>query len=285
MKSFTKRRVEVSLFPLVVLLGIACGLMFCAFLLGYSTGNKVGFSEAREASLKRMAKFPIDEVINQDMTRKERVDAYLKLENDTSFEKENLKKAKKQKRLETKKTNKDKKENILLNDLLVKKKNKGSLAKENRKEEVSEKTETIGSLIAKKNNESEKTKPKIQLVKEKESKKIEILKEVEKDSQVKNIPKVDSKKVVKSSYLVKNVAPGWYAQVAAPTSINEANVLANKLHSSGFRLVIEKAEINGNTYFRVLVGSEKNKTQAVRLVEQLAREPYIDSTPFVRRMS
>ena len=272
MKSFTKRRVEVSLFPLVVLLGIACGLMFCAFLLGYSTGNKVGFSEAREASLKRMAKFPIDEVIDEDMTRKERVDAYLKLENNSSLRKE-----KKNKKAEVKETKKD---NILLNDLLVKK--KGNDNPQEKKKDA-EKTETIGSLIAKKKKKDSETS--FQLVKEKESKKIAILKEVERDILVKKPPKVEEKKAVQSKYLAKKITPGWYAQVAAPTSIDEANDLANKLHSSGFRLVIERAEINGSTYFRVLVGSERNKTQALKLVEQLRREPYIDSTPFVRRMS
>lgn len=281
MKSFTKRRVEVSLFPLVVLLGIACGLMFCAFLLGYSTGNKVGFSEARESSLKRMAKFPIDEVIDEDMTRKERVDAYLKLENNSP-----IKKVKKKKKRENKEAKKD---NILLNDLLVKKKNNNDKPAVEKKEV--QKSETIGSLIAKKKEKKiEDAGSNIELVKEEESKKIEILKKVERDVVVKKAPKVEEKKVVEkkadqSKYLVKKVNPGWYAQVAAPTSIDEANSLASKLKSSGFRLVIEKADINGNIYYRVLVGSESNKTQALRLVEQLRREPYIDSTPFVRRMS
>lgn len=80
------------------------------------------------------------------------------------------------------------------------------------------------------------------------------------------------------------VQQGWYVQVSAPGVESDAFELADKLHESGFPVVIEKAKLQQRTYFRVLVGPEKVRLTAERLLQQLLRERYIDKAPFIRRV-
>ncbi len=82
---------------------------------------------------------------------------------------------------------------------------------------------------------------------------------------------------------IKSVLPrGWFAQVAAPRKLKDADILAKKLKGSGFPTVIETANVRGQDYFRVLVGPEENRKQAQLLVDQLKRESYIPGEPFLR---
>jgi cell division protein FtsN len=84
---------------------------------------------------------------------------------------------------------------------------------------------------------------------------------------------------------VKKVVPsGFFAQVAAPTKRADAESVARKLKKSGFPVVVEEATVNGESYYRVLVGPEDNKVQADRLIQQLQSERYLSSVPFVRRV-
>ena len=80
----------------------------------------------------------------------------------------------------------------------------------------------------------------------------------------------------------ERVRNGWYAQVSAQESIRDAKALAGQLVASGFEVTIEKAEVRGQEYFRVLVGPEDNRTQVEALKKQLQRERYIKGSPFVR---
>ncbi len=75
---------------------------------------------------------------------------------------------------------------------------------------------------------------------------------------------------------------GWYAQVGAPKDITDADGLAAKLRSSGFPVVIEKAEVRGDMYYRILVGPEENRQQGERMLDQVKRESYITGSPFIR---
>jgi len=97
---------------------------------------------------------------------------------------------------------------------------------------------------------------------------------------------VDSPRTVpapKTSIMVETaLKKGWFAQVAAPKSSEEANSLSRALKSSGFLVSIEKAEVRGEHYYRLLVGPEENKAQAERLVEQLKRGPNVKGAPFLR---
>ena len=75
---------------------------------------------------------------------------------------------------------------------------------------------------------------------------------------------------------------GWFAQVAAPKKRDDADTIARQLKGSGFKVVIESALVRGEAYFRILVGPEGTREQADRLIQQLKRESYIKSDPFVR---
>ncbi|RIL04737.1 MAG: hypothetical protein DCC75_12335 [Proteobacteria bacterium] len=81
---------------------------------------------------------------------------------------------------------------------------------------------------------------------------------------------------------VTKISRGWYAQVAAPKSLSEAQKLTNSLRGSGFEVVIENASVRGVQYYRVLVGPETTKDRGDRLISQVKREPYIKGDPFLR---
>jgi cell division septation protein DedD len=85
--------------------------------------------------------------------------------------------------------------------------------------------------------------------------------------------------------LVRKVLPsGYFAQVAAPKNLSEAEAVAKKLKRSGFPVVVESANVSGQSFYRVLVGPEENKVQADRLVSQLQGESYVASKPFIKKV-
>ena len=94
------------------------------------------------------------------------------------------------------------------------------------------------------------------------------------------LTKVDNQK---GGTLVKAVLPkGWYAQVAAPKGLADAEAMGKKLKSAGFSVVVERAEVRSEQYFRLLVGPEATKATAERLIAQLKREKSIKTDPFLR---
>jgi len=95
----------------------------------------------------------------------------------------------------------------------------------------------------------------------------------------------ESSKKSDSASAVRKVLPsGYFAQIAAPKTLNEAEAVAKKLKRSGFPVVVEPTAVAGQSFFRVLVGPEENKVQADRLVSQLKGESYISGTPFIRKV-
>lgn len=96
---------------------------------------------------------------------------------------------------------------------------------------------------------------------------------------------LESAKKSDAASSVRKVLPsGYFAQIAAPKTINEAEAIAKKLKRSGFPVVVEPTAVAGQSFFRVLVGPEENKVQADRLVSQLKGESYISGTPFIRKV-
>ncbi|MEZ4753668.1 MAG: SPOR domain-containing protein [Bdellovibrionota bacterium] len=106
-----------------------------------------------------------------------------------------------------------------------------------------------------------------------------VIKEEQKPIEV----KVTIPESIDQSQFIRTVVPqGWYTQVAAPRNISDAHPLALKLKNSGFSVIIERALVRGDEYFRILVGPEANKILANRLLEQVKRESYISGEPFIR---
>jgi cell division septation protein DedD len=87
------------------------------------------------------------------------------------------------------------------------------------------------------------------------------------------------------SDFVKRVVPsGYFAQVAAPKNLSDAESVARKLKKSGFPVIVEVANVRGEEYYRVLVGPEQNRVHADRLVGQLRSERYLAAPPFIRQV-
>jgi len=82
--------------------------------------------------------------------------------------------------------------------------------------------------------------------------------------------------------VTKKLKKGYYAQVQAPKSVDEAEQVARKLRDSGFPVVIESAGSGSQSFYRVLVGPEEKKVQAERLIGQLKSEKYIKGSPFLK---
>ena len=82
-----------------------------------------------------------------------------------------------------------------------------------------------------------------------------------------------------------NVIPkGFYAQVAAPKRLQDAEKLANRLKKSGFPVAVEVASVGNKKFYRVLVGPERSRLYADRLLNQLHTEKYIPTDPFIREV-
>ncbi len=100
--------------------------------------------------------------------------------------------------------------------------------------------------------------------------------------------KVVSKQQAKEAVAAEPSVPkgplphGWFAQIVAPKSSQEAESMAKKLKAAGFPVVIENALVRDENYYRVLVGPEDSRDQAERLIGQLKRESYIKADPFLR---
>ncbi|MEY4701965.1 MAG: hypothetical protein RL326_2152 [Pseudomonadota bacterium] len=95
----------------------------------------------------------------------------------------------------------------------------------------------------------------------------------------------DASKSGDSAAIARKVVPsGYFAQIAAPKTLAEAEGVAKKLKRSGFPVVVEPTSVAGQSFYRVLVGPEQNKVQADRLVSQLKGESYISGTPFIRKV-
>ncbi|MFN8389793.1 MAG: SPOR domain-containing protein [Bdellovibrionota bacterium] len=50
------------------------------------------------------------------------------------------------------------------------------------------------------------------------------------------------------------IPAGWYLQISAARTSKEANAVVKKLQSSGLKPIVETAEINRQTYYRVVLG-------------------------------
>lgn len=99
------------------------------------------------------------------------------------------------------------------------------------------------------------------------------------------VEKVVAKEVKKEPSLVtKTPSAGFFAQVAAPNSLKDAEEVAKKLKRSGFPVTIESASVGRSPFYRVLVGPEQNKVQVDRLVGQLKRESCLTTKPIVRQV-
>jgi DedD protein len=74
--------------------------------------------------------------------------------------------------------------------------------------------------------------------------------------------------------------PSWVTQVASLGSSASAEEMAEKLRGQGYSAFVERANVDGRTYYRVRVGPELDRASAERTAAKLGREY---NKPFVQR--
>lgn len=86
-----------------------------------------------------------------------------------------------------------------------------------------------------------------------------------------------------SNSLIREVLPkGWFAQVAAPRQIADAEGLARKLEKSSFPVIVQEANVRGQIYYRVMVGPKDSRQGCEKMISQLKKENYLRGEPFLR---
>ncbi len=80
----------------------------------------------------------------------------------------------------------------------------------------------------------------------------------------------------------KKLESGWYAQVAAPKSLKEAQAIAGNLKKAGLKAEIESAEVGDQQYFRVVVGPSNSRLAAEQNLSRLRKQSSLKAEPFVR---
>ncbi len=273
---------SLNSFQTIILVGLITGCMLCSFVFGFMSGKKVGFDTALEATLSSAGKLPINEPVDfGDLGDEAESSMYASLKQDDdqvivselSGESISL--------VEQVKVNIDTSaEEDALN---LEKKIDDIISVE--KEDVPEVSSVRASLSIE-NLDKKIADTNIDALNEeiviKEEK---IIQKVDEpiETEVSKVV-VDAPLIVEKEESLPNIKieSGWYAQVATPTKLSEANLLVSKLKRNGFRSNVQVANIASRKYYRVLVGSEQTKEQGKILVDQLAREPYISGKPFLK---
>jgi cell division septation protein DedD len=300
-------RLQLSLLQVSVLLGIVMGSMVCAFFLGFLSGRAAGLEGALASTASHLAKLPIMPPLG---TEEEAIDAEKEVY-------ENLNKEKKLSPPEEPSTVGVKTPDEGLSGIQKVEIGESELPPSQRKdtenlfgddEQVepvptaskAKTASTLGELI-----EEEKRK---NIIEESEADKrlseaVSRIGDAEKRTPT-AVPtlqlrlKTEEKKAATPSPKQSSSTPqnegdirtsstpprGWFAQVVAPKTASDAAGVAKKLRAAGFPVFIEKTEIKGELYYRVLVGPETNRELADRLADQVKRESFIKSPPFVRQI-
>lgn len=304
---------KLNLVHTVVVVGVVTGSMVAAFGFGYLSGERVGYDRALSSSLANTARYPIaGDAYGSDVSPESVSDTYAQLNQkgterpDAAAQKNDVPELASIKRTTEAPVIEDLAA-VLINDDAKKKGEKGepkgalgmgalegvedSKGKEpSREKEIKEPGETLGSLAKKGEQPSaavvqnpvERKTVKPEPVKAAATETKAAAQPAEKKPAA-SMPAETKTAALKPQPPAKRpVSSGWYAQIAAPAKLADADRLANQLKQSGFPAVVETAQVNGQEYYRVLAGPEKSKTMADRLVTQLSREKELRSKPFAR---
>jgi len=270
--------------PFVFVLGVAAGCMALAFYFGFNAGQRFGFEMSSIQSLAETARLPIIESDQSDFSEELLNDMYARL-NGSSPGSEGVAGA----LVELSKVN-----DLDLNPR-VDKQNALPLAMgSDSKSDIGTDPEPAGNSMGELSEDNQELSQEVEVSKDEEVKSEiaslgSVRREENKDvlANAKASLGVDAPGKRENSISVpeatSQILPsGWYAQVGAPNSKSDAIMLLEKLDQFGFRATIEEASVQGQSYFRVLVGPESSKLLAGRLLAELKREPYIEAEPFIR---
>lgn len=316
-KDTSRWELRLGLFQVVILLGLTMGLLTCTFFLGYFSGRQVGQDAALSANLSSTIRLPIDatdqaERIDEGESQRVASEVYAKL-NDNNIEKQPGTDGKTQaddvpKLGAIDSTDVAPIDNIPQEDVAAGQ--KGAAEKSQPTADTAEAAMTVEPTnvsreqLLKQVIALEESKPK-----EKESDDLPVKEKAAAAQKTVVVPtplptikptetvaKVTPTKIAPTPKPTKTpkatakaekgevVQKGWFAQVAAPKKKEDATELSRQLRKSGFSVIVEVAQVKGQQYYRILAGPESSKEQAEKLVDQLKREPYIPTKPFIRQI-
>lgn len=292
---------EVRLGPglTVFLVGLITGCMVCAFLLGFSAGHRTGIEVALDNTVSSMVKLPIGvEDEGEGFGEAKPVEISADIKNEALA----LNLAPYGSEAQGGVGENEAPTNVIKQGATVEKapiqRDSETLSAgavfggtgESHKQIVPAKEEPIIKVLGEEKPD-DKSQTLAMLATKKEEKIVLPAKENKAIKEEKKEPvKVEEKKAEpakavvneKSAYMRDRIPTGWFAQVAAPTLLQDADDLARQLKQAGFGVVIENAKVRGQSYFRVLVGPESKREQAEILIRQLKREKYLKGEPFIR---
>lgn len=84
---------------------------------------------------------------------------------------------------------------------------------------------------------------------------------------------------------VSALPSGWYIQVAASKTREEADVVSSKMKAHDLSAAVEVAKVGEQEYYRVLIGGYESRTQAEAVRQQLAKKKLTVAVPFLKRIS
>lgn len=320
MNSITPRRWELKLgvIQTIALLGAVFGSLACTFYLGFSAGRTTGHEQALAASLAAAPKVSLRPDVSASEHAVSSRDIFAKLdtqaiEADSESDQKIVQKVSKDSpeivsipvaEVPDVKPSEPSLREAVIADMALEVdespinangKTLGDLTTIKNQElpvkvEAAEKLELPSNNTAKVNapinhdelkplSETNKKQVNVDVV---EPQKPEIKKEIKPEAKVVPVKKEEANKEIPTTKIKNEVSKGWFAQVAAPQELSDAQAIISKLKSSGFKATIENATVRGESYYRILVGPEEKKDQAERLIQQLQRESYLKGAPFLR---
>ncbi len=311
-KEGSRWELRLGLAQVVILLGLTMGFLTCAFFLGYFSGRQVGQDAALSASLTNTIKLPIndadqEERADEGASQRAASEVYAKL-NDNKGDKgaaADGQPAAEMPRLGTINTTADAPVDTAPGEEQGVPENGGAQAAgsqggaEAHAPEPAATSATRDQLLkqvielgaAKEGDAAHGQPPAADHEKGAEvAPTLPPVKPAEKATEIptpkatKATPTPKPTKTPKQAAQGDTLPKGWFAQVAAPKKKEDAAELSRQLRKSGFTVIVEVAQVRGEQYYRILTGPEQSRSQAEKLVEQLSREPYIPTKPFVRQI-
>jgi len=84
--------------------------------------------------------------------------------------------------------------------------------------------------------------------------------------------------------VLESLLPGWYVQVAADTSREEAGKRHQQAQAKDLPVQLQRTIVNGVEYYRTLVGPYSTKVVAKTKRQSVEVESFVKGTPFLKRV-
>lgn len=280
-------QIKLGVTQVAVLLGLALGSVTTAYYLGLSTGQHGGLESALAASASQVAKLPINapqtkEFRGQVGERAEAGDLYAKLDSVAGESaKGNMRVGAPEDGEEQEQTLADIKPHQAGEEAVKKLAILAESKQEDAKKQMADK-QVVNRAAGVNQLEGKGLEAKV----EKEGGQQVLGQQAKGQQFAKSVEAGAVKQPAKVAAIESQVPKGtkYFVQCAAPNNQQDAQELVTQLKASGFSAKIEQAKVGNAIFYRVLSGPEINEATASRLAEQISREKFIKSKPFVKRV-